>query len=167
MSSALASQTRYKPWTPALYDNAGVAVDLGSGATAVGEYRIVGDRCEGWFTIVLGTSPTFTNNGLFTVTTPVTARTTPTAVYPTAIASYPAGIGYVNDSGTEGGVGETSHAHVLWVVQLSSARLLGVLDWRASTVGDASYLDNNTNPYTLAAGDKIAGDFGFPTANIF
>lgn len=163
---ALLSQAKYQLWTPSLKDNSGVAVSLSndSSHTAAGQYRIDGDECKGWFTIVLGTGFSFTNNGAFTVVPPVTPRTTPTGVYPTAIASYPAGSGYVNDASSELGVGESSHAHVLWVVQLSSARLLGVLDWRADTVGSAAYLDNNANPYTLAAGDKIAGQFSYPIA---
>lgn len=162
---ALLSQAKYQLWTPSLKDSSGVAVSLSndSSHTAAGQYRIDGDECKGWFVIVLGTSVTFTNAGTFTVDLPVAPRVTPTAVYPTAIAAYPAGSGYINDASSEAGIGEQAHYSVEWAVQLSSSRLIGVLDWRVSGTGSASYV-GSAEPFTFAISDKIAGRFAYPIA---
>jgi len=163
---ALLSQAKYQIWTPSLKDSSGVAVTLSSDSShiAVGQYRVDGDECKGWFLIVLGTTGlSFTNAGTFTVDLPVTPRTTPTSVYPTAIAAYPSGHGYINDASSELGVGESAHYGIEWAVQLSSARLIGVLDWRVSGTGTSSYVGSE-EPFTFAASDKIGGRFNYPIA---
>lgn len=157
--TALASASRRKAWTPALFDSAGVAVTLGTGATAHGEYFQMGDSCFYEFAVQFGTGVTFTNAGQFSVTLPLTPAVSPTGRFPTAIAGIPAGHGRLNDNS----LGTEEHANWLvdWVVSLTASRLIGFVDRRPSLDGTASTL-GSAEPVTIAVSDIIYGSGHYP-----
>lgn len=155
-----ASQIRYIPWTPVLYDTTGVAVTLGTGSTATGEYNVKGEEVSGWFGFVLGTSPNVANAGILTVSLPIPPAVTPTGRFPTALAAIPVGAGYYNDASSESGLGENSHYPLVSALSFSASRVLMVLGPHTGTWGYVSDVD----PVGYAAGDKIVCRFTYPRA---
>jgi hypothetical protein len=161
--TALASAARRKAWTPALFDASGVAVNLGTGATAHGEYFQVGDSVFYEFVVVFGTGVTFTNAGTFTVSLPVAPAVSPTGRFPTAMGVIPAGHGRMNDADAESGVGEFANWVLDWGVSLASSRLTGWIDRRATTDGTSSLLQS-ASPITIAVNDMINGIGHYPVS---
>lgn len=152
------SQLEETPFTPQIYDSAGVEMTYGTGATRAGGYSIAGRWVEGWSVVVLGTSPSVANAGIMTFVPPIAPAVTPTGRYPTAIGAYPCGSGYFNDASSEGGLGESSHYVTSLAMSLSAARILMVLDPHTGTWGYVA----DTDPVSFAAGDKIACFFRYP-----